>query len=103
MSASARSTVDPPTDWIDPDTGHRVVRVSSEPGSQTLYFHDNAYSPEGDKYVFSSPSGIMLLDLTTLGTQPPKPELIVPGGAGAYFARRSRDVYFTRRSAASSC
>ncbi|MDB4889769.1 MAG: hypothetical protein JWL61_1624, partial [Gemmatimonadetes bacterium] len=80
----------------------RVVRLSSEPGSQTLYFHDNAYSPDGDKYVFSSPSGIMLLDVTTLGAQPPKPVLIVPGGSGAYFARRSREVYFTRRDAASA-
>ena len=96
-SAFAPRADDPPLDWIDPDTGHRVIRLSSEAGSQTLYFHDNAYSPEGDKFVFSSPSGIMLLDLTTLGAQPPRPELIVPGGSGAYMARRSREVYFTRR------
>lgn len=89
---------DPPTDWIDPDTGHRVIRLSSEAGSQTLYFHDNAYTPEGDRFVFSSPSGIMLVDLTTLGTQPPRPELVVPGGGGAYVARRTREVYFTRRA-----
>ena len=88
---------DPPTDWIDPATGHRVIRLSTEPGSQTLYFHDNAYTPDGDKYVFSSPSGIMLLDVTTLGTSPPKPELIVPGAGGAYVARRTREVYFVRR------
>jgi oligogalacturonide lyase len=90
---------DPPTDWIDPDTGHRVIRLSTEPGSQTLYFHDNAYTPDGDKYVFSSPSGIMLIDVTTLGTTPPKPELVVPSAAGAYAARRTREVYFTRRAA----
>jgi oligogalacturonide lyase len=94
--APARPADDLPTDWIDPDTGHRVIRVSTEPGSQTLYFHDNAYSPEGDKYVFSSPSGIMLLDLKTLGKQPPKPELVVPAAGGAYMARRSREIYFTR-------
>jgi len=97
---SASPADDPPADWIDPDTGHRVIRLSVEAGSQTLYFHDNAYSPEGDKYVFSSPSGIMLLDLTNLGKQPPKPELIVPGGVGAYMARRTREAYFTRRGAA---
>jgi oligogalacturonide lyase len=94
--APARPVDDPPTDWIDPRTGHRVVRISSEPGSQTLYFHDNAYSPDGDKYVFSSPSGIMLLDLKMLGKEPPKPELVVPAAGGAYMARRSREVYFTR-------
>jgi oligogalacturonide lyase len=91
-----RATGAPRTDWIDADTGHRVIRLSAEAGSQTLYFHDNAYSPEGDKLVFSSPSGIMLVDLTGLSGGPPSPELIVPNGAGAYMARRTREVYFTR-------
>ena len=90
---------DPPTDWIDPDAGHRVIRLSVEPGSQTLYFHDNAYTPDGDKYVFSSPSGIMLVDVTSLGTSPPRPELVVPDAGGAYMARRTREIYFTRRVA----
>ena len=101
MTAAAPPHIrdDPRTDWIDPDTGHRVIRISAEAGSQTLYFHDNAYTPDGDKYVFSSPSGIMLLDLATLGTSAPKPELIAPSAAGAYAARRTREVYFTRRTA----
>ena len=99
LGAAAPSELrdDPPTDWIDPDTGHRVIRVSVEPGSQTLYFHDNAYTPDGDKFVFSSPSGIMLVDVTTLGKSPPKPELVVPSAGGAFMARRSREIYFTRR------
>src|SRR5581483_5123716 len=85
----------PRSDWIDPDTGHRVIRLSTDPGSQTLYFHDNSYSPEGDKLVFTSPSGIWLLDLKQLGQQAPQPELVVPGAGGAYMARRTREVYFT--------
>lgn len=36
-----------PREWIDQDTGHRVVRLSDEPGSQSLYFHQNAYTPDG--------------------------------------------------------
>jgi len=28
----------PPREWIDPDTGHRVIRLSEEPGSASLYF-----------------------------------------------------------------
>jgi oligogalacturonide lyase len=87
---------EPPSDWVDTTTGHRVVRLSAEPGSQTLYFHDNAYSPEGDWFVFTGPRGIMAVDLRTLGTRAPAPELIVPGGRGAYVARRTREVYFTR-------
>jgi hypothetical protein len=33
-----------PREWIDPDTGHRVIRLSDEPGSQSLYFHQNGYT-----------------------------------------------------------
>jgi oligogalacturonide lyase len=94
--AAPERSQEPPSDWVDSTTGHRVVRLSTEPGSQTLYFHDNAYSPEGDRFVFSGPRGIMLVDLTTLGARPPSPELVVPGGRGAFMARRSREVYFTR-------
>ncbi len=88
-----------PTDWIDPDTGHRIIRLSSEPGSSTLYFHDNSYSPQGDKLIFNSPGGITMVDLAGLGTTPPKPELIVPGGRSSYMARRTREVYFQRGGA----
>lgn len=38
-----------PSDWIDPDTGHRVVRITGEAGGATLYFHDNAFSPDGTR------------------------------------------------------
>ena len=36
-----------PLEWTDRDTGHRVVRLSREDGTQSLYFHQNAYSAEG--------------------------------------------------------
>lgn len=39
-----RGSTLPRSDWVDPDTGHRVIRLSDEAGSQPLYFHDNAYS-----------------------------------------------------------
>ena len=48
-AAAAFPAVDEPTDWIDAATGHRVIRLSTEPGSSSQYFHDNTYSPEGDK------------------------------------------------------
>ncbi|MSU24003.1 MAG: oligogalacturonate lyase [Opitutus sp.] len=88
-----------PTDWIDPDTGHRVIQLSREPGSSTLYFHDNAYSPQGDKLIFSAPSGIGLIDLTKLGVEAPQPEVVAPGGRGGYMARRTREIYFSRGGA----
>ncbi|HVS53331.1 MAG TPA: oligogalacturonate lyase family protein [Opitutaceae bacterium] len=92
----ARAADEPRTDWIDPDTGHRIIRLSTEPGSSTLYFHDNSYSPQGDKYMFTAPSGVMLVDLATLGKEPVKPQLIVDGGRGPYMARRAREVYFVK-------
>jgi oligogalacturonide lyase len=44
----------------------------------------------------------MLLDISTLGKQPPRAELAVSSAGGAYMARRSREVYFTRRGASAS-
>jgi oligogalacturonide lyase len=85
----------PPTDWIDPDTGHRILRLSTEPGSGTLYFHDNSYTPEGDKLIFNTPDGVAVMDITKLGAQPPKIDQVI-SGRGANMARRSRDVYVTR-------
>ena len=61
------NTSQPPADWIDPDTGHRIIRLSTEPGSSTLYFHDNSYTPEGDKLIFNTPSGVAVMDITKLG------------------------------------
>ena len=93
----ARAADEPlPTDWIDPDTGHRIIRLSTEPGSSTLYFHDNSYSARGDKFIFNTPSGIALIDITKLGKEPPKPELAVEGGRGSYMSRHTPEIYFSR-------
>jgi len=56
---------DAPADWIEPATGRRVVRLSREPGSASLYFHQNPYAADGDKMVFTAPSGLMTLNLKT--------------------------------------
>jgi oligogalacturonide lyase len=90
---------DPPREWIDRDTGHRVVRLSDEAGSRTLYFHDNAYTPEGDKLIFSTPSGVACVDVAKIGTDAQKIEIVVPDARGAMMARRTREVYVSRRGA----
>ncbi|MBN1506243.1 MAG: hypothetical protein JW955_05330, partial [Sedimentisphaerales bacterium] len=56
---------EPASDWIDPNTGHRVVRLSREPGSQSSYFHQNEFTPDGRKLVFTSPTGLYTVDLQT--------------------------------------
>lgn len=55
----------PPREWVDPDTGHRVIRLSDEPGSQSLYFHQNAYTPDGRKVIITTPTGLATIDLKT--------------------------------------
>ena len=51
-------TAEPPVSWIDPDTGHRVVRLTREPDSASLYFNQNGYTPSGKWLVYTTPDGI---------------------------------------------
>ena len=53
----------PPQSWTDPDTGHRVVRLTDEPGSASLYFNQNGYTADGKSLVYTTPEGISVLDL----------------------------------------
>ena len=55
----------PPISWIDPDTGHRVVQLSTVPGSQSLYFNINPFTPDGKKMVITTPNGITTVNLET--------------------------------------
>jgi oligogalacturonide lyase len=96
VSARALAGEVVPTDWIEADTGHRVIRLSSENGSASLYFHQNTYTPEGDKMIFDTPSGIAAVDLKTLGSKLPKVEIVVLGARALAMARRTREVYFIR-------
>ncbi len=83
----------PQTEWIEPTTGHRVVQLSREPGSASLYFHQNPFSADGKKMVFTSPSGIWTVDLETH-----KLEQVVKGRVAILTTgRKTGDVYYMRR------
>src|ERR1017187_5497449 len=56
---------EPPKTWIDADTGHRVVRLTDEPNSASLYFNQNGYTADGRKMVYTTPEGISAFDLET--------------------------------------
>jgi oligogalacturonide lyase len=86
----------PPTDWIDPATGHRVIRLSGDEGGSSLYFHQNTYTPKGDKLIFDTRAGIAAVDLTKLGQEPVKPEVVVPGARAISTAFRTPDVYYRK-------
>ena len=96
---AASFAAEPSIDWVDPDTGHRVIRISTQPGSASLYFHQNTYTPEGDKMIFDSPRGIAAVDLKTLGIGTPHVEIVVSNASALAMAWRSREVYFRQRGA----
>jgi oligogalacturonide lyase len=82
----------PPDSWVDPDTGHRIHRLSSEPGSTGFYFNINAYTPDGREMVYSAPDGIHALELASGKTR-----LVVPGDVHAVVVgRKTATVFFTR-------
>ena len=64
-NAGSLAADDPPAEWIDADTGHRVIRLSREPGTASLYFHYNAYTEAGDKIVVTTPTGLSAINLKT--------------------------------------
>jgi oligogalacturonide lyase len=83
-------------EWIDADTGHRIVRISRVPGeSQSLYFHQNGFTASGDKVVFENgergvfTNRIYVYDFTT------KQSKLVTGNGGKVIlvAAKSRQVY----------
>lgn len=90
---------EPPAEWIDSDTGHRVVRLSVAPDSATLFFHENSFTPKGDRLVFDTPDGIAAVNLTDLGVTALSVDKIAPGFKAMAVARNTPDVFFTRNGA----
>ncbi len=86
---------DPPKGWIDPDTGHRVVRLSNEPNSASLYFNQNAYTADGNHVIITTRHGLSTIDLKTGAI-----ESIVEGRVGVIVAgRKTGQVYYTKEGA----
>ncbi len=85
----------PPRSWIDPDTGHRVVRLTNEPGSASLYFNQNGYTGDLKKMIYTTPKGISVFNLETRETKPVvdgRVRVVVAGG-------KTQNVYYIRDNA----
>jgi oligogalacturonide lyase len=81
-----------PKEWIEPATGHRVIRLSPDTGGSSFYFHQNGYTAEGDKLVFSTRGGLVTVDLKTRKIEP-----LVEGRAGnVVVGKKTRQVFYTR-------
>lgn len=85
----------PPKTWIDPDTGHRVIRLTNEPGSDSFYFNVNPYTPDGREMAYTTADGsIGIVDLGTFDTR-----IVVKGPVRAVVVgRRTPTVYYTKRT-----
>ena len=86
----------PPVEWSDTRTGHRVVRLSTEPGTRSLYFHQNSLTPDGRFVIVETPAGIATIEFATRRNR-----LLVPGKVRALFVgRKTGRVYFAEGTGA---
>lgn len=85
----------PPRTWIDPATGHRVIRLSDEPGSASLYFNINAFTPDGKRMVYTTAErGIAVLDLGSFTSRALVPGPVGGGPGAVVVGRKSATVYY---------
>jgi oligogalacturonide lyase len=97
FTPSPTQAATPPDEWIDPVTGHRVVWLSRLPGhSMSLYFHQNAFTMEGDRMVFGNTvpgasNRIYVIDMITRKTS----MLVDRDATGVIVGARSRRVYYS--------
>ena len=93
--AALAAQTPPPKEWVDPDTGHRVVRLTDEPGSASLYFNQNGYTADGKNLVYTTPGGIHILNLETRAARQ-----VVEGRVRLIDAgRKTARVYYSRDGA----
>lgn len=86
---------EPPRDWIEPATGHRVIRLSNEPGTSSFYFHQNGFTAAGDKLVVSTPNGLAVLDWKTREIKP----LVEGRAANIIVGKKTRQAYYIQNGA----
>ena len=82
-----------PHSWIDPDTGHRIVQLSTDPGSACLYFTQYAYTAGGTKLLMTTPRGVDLVTLNTATIEhvfDGKPERVLQTG------RKTGTIFYTK-------
>jgi oligogalacturonide lyase len=91
----------PPKTWVDRDTGHRVYRLSDEPGSSAFYFSVNAYSPDERFMIYTAPDGIHTLEMSTRKTRllVPNPPLTAQqphqGNHAVVVGHKTDSIFFT--------
>ena len=66
------------------------MRLSDEPGTASLYFHQNPYTAKGDKIVVTTANGLATIDLQTRAIA-----ALAPGRGGKLVVgRKTRQAYY---------
>ena len=82
----------PPPEWVDPSTAHRIIRLSDEPGSASFYFHQNAYSADGELMVITTSKGLSVINLRTHKIRP----LVEGRVSHAVVGRKTHQVFYMK-------
>jgi oligogalacturonide lyase len=90
IAQSAATHPAPPKEWVDPDTGHRVIRLSEDSGGASLYFHQNGYTASGDKLVITTRQGLSTINLKTRKVEP----LVEGRVSHVVVGKKTRQVFY---------
>jgi oligogalacturonide lyase len=85
---------DLPREWIDPDTGHRIVQLSNEPGQESVYFTQYSFTAGDTKMVMSARPGN--IDLVTLDTGEIEHIYKDQGARILHTNRKTGAIYYTK-------
>jgi len=88
---------DLPREWIDSDTGHRIVQLSTGLGSGSLYFTQYAFTAGGTKMVMTAPQGN--IDLVTLSTGEIEHVYKEGGARVLQTGRKTGAIFYTKNGA----
>ncbi len=84
------TSLTPPSSWVDSETGHRVLRISSVPHTQGLPFNKPAFTSDGRDMIYASPKAVFDLNLATLQSR-----LLVHGDVrDVLVGTKTRSIYF---------
>jgi oligogalacturonide lyase len=79
-------------EWVEAATGRRVVRLSKEAGTASLYFHQNPFTASGDKCVVTTPNGLAMIDLKTRAIEP----IAEVRASHIVVGKKTRQVFYVR-------
>jgi oligogalacturonide lyase len=91
-TSAAQPVKEPRREWVEPQTHHRVVRLSDEPGTASLYFHQNGYTARGDLLVVTTRAGVSAIDLRTRKLRP----LVAGRVSHVVVGRKTRQAFYIK-------